>query len=86
MLELRKLELATGLAIFYTLKVPGRFDRFANRVLGRDADKAERDKLKEEPQVTSGDFLKSQIDVTQKTLKRKGQQETPTKDMDGSTR
>ena len=39
MLELRKLELATGLAILYTLKVPGRFDRFADRVLGRDADK-----------------------------------------------
>ena len=29
MLELRKLEQATGLAIIYTLIVPGRFDRFA---------------------------------------------------------
>ena len=76
MLELRKLELATGLAILYTLKVPGRFDRFANRVLGRDADKAERDKLKEELNDV-WNFLKSQIEVTEKTLKSKGQQDTP---------
>ena len=76
MLELRKLELATGLAILYTLKVPGRFDRFANRVLGADADKAQREKLKEE---LNGiwDFLKSQIEITEKTLKSKGQADTP---------
>jgi hypothetical protein len=75
MLELRKLELATGLAIFYTLKVPGRFDRFANRVLGRDADQAERDKLKAGLNDV-WNFLKGQIDVTNKTLKSKGQQDT----------
>ena len=34
MLELRKLESATGLSVLYTLYVPGRFDRFADRVLG----------------------------------------------------
>jgi hypothetical protein len=76
MLELRKLELATGLAILYTLKVPGRFDRFANRVLGRDADEAQRDKLKEELNGV-WNFLKSQIEVTDKTLKSKGQADTP---------
>jgi hypothetical protein len=75
MLELRKLELATGLAILYTLKVPGRFDRFADRVLGRDADKAQRDKLNEELNDV-WNFLKSQIDVTERTLDSKGQQDT----------
>ncbi|MCP4616265.1 MAG: cytochrome C [Bradyrhizobium sp.] len=76
MLELRKLELATGLAILYTLKVPGRFDRFANRVLGPDADKAQREKLKDELNDV-WNFLKGQIDVTDKTLKSKGQADTP---------
>ena len=76
MLELRKLELATGLAIFYTLKVPGRFDRFANRVLGRDADKIQRDKLREELNDV-WNFLKGQIDITEKTLKSKDQEDTP---------
>ena len=71
MLELRKLELATGLAILYTLKVPGRFNRFADRVLGRDADKAERNKLKAELNDV-WDFLKGQIDVTEKTLEEQG--------------
>jgi hypothetical protein len=75
MLELRKLELTTGLAILYTLKVPGRFDRFADRVLGRDADKAQRHKLNEELNDV-WNFLKSQIDVTEKTLDSKGQQDT----------
>jgi hypothetical protein len=75
MLELRKLELTTGLAILYTLKVPGRFDRFADRVLGRDADKAQRDKLNEELNDV-WNFLKSQIDVTEKTLDSKDQQDT----------
>ena len=76
MLELRKLELATGLAIFYTLNVPGRFDRFADRVLGRDADKIQRDKLREELNDV-WNFLKGQIDITEKTLKSKGQEDTP---------
>ncbi len=48
MVDLRKLELTTGLSIFYTLKVWGRFDRFATRVLGPGADAAERGKLKKE--------------------------------------
>jgi hypothetical protein len=75
MLELRKLESATGLAIFYTLIVPGRFDRFATRVLGPGASKAQRNELKKELQAV-GDFLKNQIEVTKKTLKAKGQKDT----------
>ena len=47
MLELRKLEAVTGLAILYTLKVPGRFQRFATRVLGPDAARSDRTKLKQ---------------------------------------
>src|SRR4030095_11819940 len=48
MVDLKKLELTTGLSILYTLKVWGRFDRFATRVLGPGADAAERGKLKKE--------------------------------------
>ena len=75
MLELRKLESATGLSILYTLIVPGRFDRFATRVLGPEASKAERNQLKEGLKAV-GDFLKNQVDVTTKTLKAKGQKDT----------
>ena len=75
MLELRKLEEATGLAIFYTLIVPGRFDRFADRVLGAGAGKAQRDELKKSLQEVA-DFLKNQLEVTAKTLKAKGQTNT----------
>ena len=63
------------MAILYTLKVPGRFDRFANRVLGRDADQAERDKLKEELSDV-WNFLKGQIDAVDR-LESNGQPETP---------
>jgi hypothetical protein len=46
MLDLRKLEIATGLSVGYTLKVPGRFARFAARVLGPDIAPADYNKLK----------------------------------------
>jgi hypothetical protein len=75
MLDLRKLESATGLAIVYTLYVPGRFDRFATRVLGPGASKAKKDDLKKQLQ-TVGDFLKNQLAITKKTLKAKGQKDT----------
>ena len=75
MLELRKLEMATGLSIFYTLIVPGRFDRFATRVLGGEAGKQERSKLNQDLKGV-GDFLKNQIEVTKKTLEAKGQKDT----------
>ncbi|MDN3275840.1 di-heme-cytochrome C peroxidase [Frankia sp. RB7] len=47
MTDLKKLELTTGLSIAYTLYVPFRFNRFADRVLGPDASKADRDVLKQ---------------------------------------
>ena len=47
MTDLKKLELATGLSIAYTLYVPFRFKRFADRVLGPDASDADRGALKQ---------------------------------------
>lgn len=47
MTDLKKLELSTGLSIAYTLYVPFRFQRFADRVLGPDASKPDRDALKQ---------------------------------------
>jgi RoxA-like, cytochrome c-like len=46
MVNLLKLEQATGLSIAYTLVVPGRFNRFATRVLGPGATEAQRTELK----------------------------------------
>jgi RoxA-like, cytochrome c-like len=46
MVDLLKLEEATGLSIGSALYVPGRFRRFAARVLGPDATAAQRDELK----------------------------------------
>ena len=75
MVELRKLESATGLSILYTLKVPGRFGRFAARVLGPDAGESERDKLKT-GLTAVGDYLLSQKKIYDKTIKDKGQKDT----------
>jgi len=75
MLELRKLELATGQAIAYTLMVPGRFNRFANRVLGRDADKAKRDELKAKLSDRFS-FVKGQADALKKMAEERNQPET----------
>ena len=46
MINLRKLQSAIGLSVAYTLYVPGRFGRFADRVLGRGASRADRDRLR----------------------------------------
>jgi hypothetical protein len=46
MVDLKKLELATGLSVGYTLRVPGRFGRFVTRVLGPDATPEDYKKLK----------------------------------------
>jgi len=75
MVDLGKLESATGLSILYTLYVPGRFERFATRVLGPDASKADRSKLKKDL-AARGDYVLSQKDVLEKTLADKGQQDT----------
>ncbi len=73
--NLKKLELATGLSIAYTTWVPGRFNRFATRVLGPDAGQEERDKLKK-GLTEVRDFLLAQIKVYQKTVKAKKQEDT----------
>ncbi len=75
MLELRKLEQATGLSVVYTLYVPGRFDRFATRVLGAEASKEERDTLKQGLKRV-GDFLKGQIDIAHNREKATGLKDT----------
>ena len=75
MVELKKLEIATGLSIVYTLKVWGRFDRFATRVLGPDASPAERDKLRKELSAV-GDNLLSQKNILERTVADKGQKNT----------
>ncbi len=46
MINLRALQSALGTAVAYTLYVPGRFERFAERVLGKDASRKERDHLR----------------------------------------
>jgi hypothetical protein len=67
MVNLKKLELATGLSIAYTLKVPGRFTRFAARVLGPDAKEAERGSL-EQKLASVGQFLLDQHNLYDKTI------------------
>jgi hypothetical protein len=73
--NLKKLELATGLSIAYTTWVPGRFNRFATRVLGPNAGQEERDKLKK-GLTEVRDFLLAQIKTYQKTIKASKQEDT----------
>jgi hypothetical protein len=75
MVDLLKLERATGLSILSTLHVPGRFKRFVTRVLGPDATPAERDELKK-GLSKAGDFVLGQLDALEKTLKDKHQKDT----------
>ena len=75
MVDLKKLEIATGLAVAYTLKVPGRFARFAARVLGPDASPAEYNKLKKELSGL-GDQLLNQKNALDKVVADKLQKNT----------
>jgi hypothetical protein len=75
MVDLKKLELATGLSIGYTLKVPGRFTRFAARVLGPDAKEADHGNLQQKL-ASIGKFLLDQHDLYDATIKGKGQKDT----------
>jgi hypothetical protein len=75
MVDLLKLELATGQSILSTLYVPGRFKRFATRVLDPDATPAERDELKKEL-ARGGDFVLGQLKALKKALKDKQQIDT----------
>ncbi|MCP3371755.1 di-heme-cytochrome C peroxidase [Bradyrhizobium cajani] len=70
MTDLKKLELATGLSIAYTLYVPFRFQRFADRVLGTEASKADRDALKQKLSAT-GTFLIDWAKNYEKTIEGK---------------
>jgi processive rubber oxygenase RoxA-like protein len=70
MVNLKKLELATGLSIAYTLNVPGRFKRFAARVLGPDPSEEDRDKL-EQKLSSIGQFLLDQKNIYDKTIASK---------------
>ena len=75
MLELKKLEAVTGLSIFYALNVPGRFDRFADRVLGAGVGAPERERLRQDLQRI-GDELLNQLDTQDKVFAAKGQADT----------
>jgi hypothetical protein len=70
MTDLKKLELSTGLSIAYTLYVPFRFQRFADRVLGAEASKADRDALKQKLGVI-GKFLIDWAQTQQATIASK---------------
>lgn len=70
MTDLKKLELSTGLSIEYTLYVPFRFRRFADRVLGPDASKTDRDALKQKLSAI-GSFLVNWAQTQQKTVEAK---------------
>ncbi|HZE56006.1 MAG TPA: di-heme-cytochrome C peroxidase [Bradyrhizobium sp.] len=75
MVELRKLESATGLSILYTSIVPYRFDRFATRVLGPDPSPEDYAKLKKDLWAV-GTYLLGQKILYDKTIKSKGQKDT----------
>jgi cytochrome c5 len=67
MVDLLKLEQATGLSILYTVYVPGRFQRFAARVLGHDPDPAQYNQLKKDLSAAN-DTLLSQVNALKKIV------------------
>jgi hypothetical protein len=84
MIDLGKFQSATGLSIIYTLKVPGRFSRFAARVLGPNASQAEYDKLNRELTSFAGALLMLSNSHAQTIKKR--DRGTLTKDSGGPMR
>jgi hypothetical protein len=70
MTDLKKLEITTGLSIAYTLYVPFRFKRFADRVLGPSASDTDRDALKQKLSEV-GTFLLDWQKNYDKTIKGK---------------
>src|SRR4029078_4085897 len=70
MTDLKKLELTTGLSIAYTLYVPLRFKRFADRVPGPEARDADRDALKQKLGAI-GKFLLDWQNTYDKTIASK---------------
>ena len=80
MLNLNALEKAVSLSLYYTLHVPFRFDRFADRVLGPNADKPARDKLRAELNAVFGKIVasvKTSIALDAKFKKTAGHAYTP---------
>ena len=75
MVNLLKLEQATGLSIAYTLVVPFRFNRFATRVLGPNASEAERAALKN-GLSDAGALVKTQATTLSNLYSRVHQQDT----------
>ncbi len=75
MVNLLKLEQATGLSIAYTLLVPTRFNRFANRVLGPNAGEAARAELKK-GLADAAAFVKVQATSLANLYSRVHQQDT----------
>jgi hypothetical protein len=75
MVDLLKLERATGLAIATARYFPTRFKRFADRVLGRNATSAQRDELKK-GLSKAWSVVFGQVNALEKALKDKHQQDT----------
>ena len=65
--DLLKLEQATALSIFYTVYLPGRFQRFATRVLGPDPDNATYNQLKKDLSATGASLFR-QIKIQEKVF------------------
>ncbi|UPK34903.1 cytochrome C [Bradyrhizobium sp. 186] len=70
MTDLKKLELTTGLSIVYTVYVPFRFKRFADRVLGPEASDDDRAALKQQLRGI-GKFLLGWATSYEKTIESK---------------
>ncbi|UFZ03415.1 cytochrome C [Bradyrhizobium ontarionense] len=76
MADLRKLEEAMGFAMIFTQYVPGRFSRFAERVLGPNASDADRATLKKGLKAATDFALTMQAKNYQTAIEAKGQTET----------
>ncbi|MGJ5200304.1 di-heme-cytochrome C peroxidase [Bradyrhizobium sp. HKCCYLRH1030] len=76
MVDLRKLEEAMGFAMIFTQYVPGRFTRFADRVLGPNASDADRASLKKGLKAAIDFALNMQANNYKTTIEAKGQTET----------
>jgi hypothetical protein len=68
--DLTKLEQIIELAILYTSRVPGRFDRFATRVLGPEATENERSSLRSNLEETLNGLIELNNVATKSMIKR----------------
>jgi hypothetical protein len=75
MVDLFKLERATGLSIATTRYLPTRFKRFADRVLGPNATSAQRDELKKDLSK-AWNIVSGQVKALKNALKDKHQHDT----------